>query len=86
MMPAPTITLDVRADVRAGREPFPRIMEAVGHLRDGEVLRIVAPFEPRPLISLLTGQGFEVEVAALPGGDFEVTFSSPAPPDDESLL
>ncbi len=85
-MAALTITLDVREDVRTGREPFPRIMEAVGRLRDGDTLRVIAPFEPRPLISLLTTQGFETEVTALPEGDFEVMFTTPTPPDDEPLL
>jgi len=51
-MPPTIITLDVRADLRAGREPFPRIMEAVGRLR------VVAPFEPHPLKALyLTQEG-----------------------------
>ena len=52
-MPPTIITLDVRETIRAGQEPFPRIMEAVGRLRDGEQLRILAPFEPRPLIGVL---------------------------------
>lgn len=85
-MKAEVITLDVRDDVRSGREPFPRIMEAVGHLRDGDTLRVIAPFEPRPLINLLTRQGFECEVTSLPEGDFEVVFTSPPAAEDETLL
>ena len=87
-MPDTIITLDVREDIRAGREPFPRIMEAVGRLRDGEQLRIVAPFEPRPLIGVLGAQGFTARITPLDGGDFEIVFSTAAPAgsDGETLL
>ena len=87
MTPA-IITLDVRDEIRAGREPFPRIMQAVGRLRDGEQLRIVAPFEPRPLIGVLAAQGFTAKITPLDGGDFEVIFSAPsdAESDGEPLL
>ncbi len=87
-MPPTIITLDVREDIRAGREPFPRIMEAVGRLRDGEQLRIVAPFEPRPLIGVLAAQGFVAAVTKMDDGSFAVLFTSAAPtePDGGSLL
>jgi len=87
-MPPTIITIDVREDLRAGREPFPRIMEAVGRLRDGEHLRIVAPFEPRPLIGVLAVQGFTAKITPIEGGDFEVIFSAPAHAegDEEPLL
>ena len=75
-------------NIRAGREPFPRIMEAVGRLRDDEQLRVLAPFEPRPLIGVLVAQGFVAKVTQTPDGGFEVLFATPAPhePDDDSLL
>jgi uncharacterized protein (DUF2249 family) len=87
-MPQTIITLDVRKDLRAGREPFPRIMEAVGRLRDGERLRVVAPFEPRPLIGVLAAQGFTATISPIEGGDYEVIFSAPtyAEGDEEPLL
>ncbi len=87
-MPQTTITLDVREDLRAGREPFPRIMEAVGRLRDGEQLRILAPFEPRPLIGVLAAQGFTAKITPIEGEDFEIIFSAPTPAagDEEPLL
>ena len=87
-MPDTIITLDVREDLRAGREPFARIMEAVGRLRDGERLRILAPFEPRPLIGVLAAQGFTATLTPLDGGDFEIVFSAAAPAesDEEPLL
>ena len=87
-MPPTTITLDVREDLRAGREPFPRIMEAVGRLREGEQLRVIAPFEPRPLIGVLAAQGFVATVTPTEDGSFEVIFApaSPPGPDGDSLL
>jgi len=69
------IRLDVREDIRAGREPFGKIMDAVSRLRPDDDLQLIAPFEPKPLIGLLNGQGFHHQVKDLSGGDFEVHFS-----------
>jgi uncharacterized protein (DUF2249 family) len=82
------ITVDVRETIRSGQEPFPRIMEAVGRLRDGEQLRILAPFEPRPLIGVLGAQGFTAKITPLDAGDFEIIFSAPVSTesDEEPLL
>lgn len=87
-MASKIITLDVREDLRAEREPFPRIMEAVGRLRDSERLRIIAPFEPQPLIRLLTAQGLVATVRKLEDGSFEVlfAFADPSKPDGDSLI
>lgn len=80
--PAIIVTLDVREDIREGREPFRKILDAAGRLRDGEQLRIIAPFEPRPLIHLLATQGFTATVTQRENA-YEVTFS--AQPDTEPL-
>ena len=87
-MPATIITLDVREELHAGHEPFPRIMEAVGRLREREQLRVIAPFEPRPLIGVLAAQGFVATVTQPEDGSFEVLFTlaAPAEPDGDSLL
>ena len=69
------ITLDVRADLRAGREPFSKIMEAVAALRVEQSLRILVPFEPVPLIELLGRQGFQHNASANAAGDWEVLFT-----------
>lgn len=52
------LDLDVRADLRQGREPFQRIMEAKADLPDDGVLRLRAIFEPRPLYRVLARDGF----------------------------
>jgi uncharacterized protein (DUF2249 family) len=68
------VSVDVREDIRNGREPFARIMEAVGGLKDDEVLRLVAPFEPVPLFGVLARHGFSHEARPLGSGDWEVLF------------
>lgn len=50
------IDCDVREDLRAGKEPFRRIMDAVHSMHDGELLRLRAIFEPAPLYSVLQKQ------------------------------
>ena len=37
-------TLDVRAELRGGGEPLPRILKAVGALAPGQALRLLVPF------------------------------------------
>lgn len=80
-MAANVITIDVREELGAGGEPFARIMQAADRLRDGEALRILAPFEPVPLIGVLAGQGFSAAVSPLEDGGFEVIFTAAAAPD-----
>jgi uncharacterized protein (DUF2249 family) len=70
-----TIRLDVRDDIRSGREPFSKIMAAANSLRPGQKLLVVAPFEPVPLIQLLGNQGFEHAGRPIDSGDWEVLFS-----------
>ena len=55
--------LDVRADLKAGREPLPMIMQAVKGLSPGQPLLLRATFEPIPLYRGLgmKGYGHEAE-------------------------
>jgi len=50
--------LDVREDLRAGKEPLRQILEAVRALPEGHVFRLRAIFEPAPLYDVLAKQGF----------------------------
>src|SRR5262245_3839962 len=52
------VRLDVRDEIRQGREPFGRIMAAVNALDPGEALVLRAPFEPTPLFRVLARRGF----------------------------
>lgn len=68
------VTLDVRADIRAGRQPCSSIMGAVAGLKDRESLRLFAPFEPKPLFEVLGQQGFAHSARPIGEGDWEVLF------------
>jgi uncharacterized protein (DUF2249 family) len=76
------LTLDVREDIRNGREPFSKIMKAVVALPADAALLLIAPFEPAPLFGVLEKKGFQHEARPLESGDWEVLFSRPptAPP------
>ena len=72
------LELDVRPILRAGGEPFEKIMEAVNALEPGQGLRLLATFKPTPLLHVLGPKGFTHEMKALDGGDWEVLFSPSA--------
>jgi uncharacterized protein (DUF2249 family) len=69
------VTLDVREDIRQGREPFSKIMSSVSSLKSNEALLLVAPFDPVPLYGVLAMQGFSHESKPVENGDFEVLFT-----------
>jgi TusA-related sulfurtransferase len=68
------VELDVRPILRAGGEPFQKIMETVAGIAPGQGLRLFATFKPVPLFSVLGGKGFSHEERQLDGGDWEVLF------------
>lgn len=74
-MSSEIVTLDVRDDINRGQEPFSKIMNTVARLRPEEKLRLLAPFEPLPLFSLLAKQGYTHEAKQLESGDWEVLFT-----------
>lgn len=76
-VPAP-LTLDVRADLRRGMEPLPRILETVASLDGGQSLRLLVPFEPIPLYSVLRSKGYAHRAARLEAGGWEILFSPTA--------
>jgi uncharacterized protein (DUF2249 family) len=69
------VTVDVREDIRQGREPFSRIMQAVAGLKDHEDLLLIAPFKPAPLFGVLAAQGFSHDATETTTGDWEVRFT-----------
>lgn len=75
---APVFELDVRDDLRSGREPFSRIMSAIAALRHTDVLCLRAPFEPAPLFALLRKRGFIHETISHAADDWSVWFWRPA--------
>lgn len=63
---------DVRALMRTGVEPFPRIMEQVMSIKSGTGLIIVAPFLPSPLIERLRSEGYSSKLERGSGPDWMV--------------
>lgn len=57
-MDARVAELDVREELRSGREPFSTIMRAVAELEETAVLRLRTTFEPVPLCAVLNKRGF----------------------------
>ena len=68
------VDLDLRPMLRAGGEPFEKIMETVAALGPGQGLRVFATFKPTPLLLVLESKGFAHEAKELDGGEWEVLF------------
>jgi uncharacterized protein (DUF2249 family) len=79
--PERVLDLDVREDLRAGREPFSRIMAARRELPPGGVLRLRAIFEPVPLYAVMARQGFDHWTEELAPDDWRVWFHPTDPGD-----
>jgi uncharacterized protein (DUF2249 family) len=69
------VLLDVREDLKNGREPFAKIMEAVASLGGGQALVLIAPFEPVPLYGVLEQQGFSHTTERTADGAWQITFA-----------
>jgi uncharacterized protein (DUF2249 family) len=69
------VELDVRPILRAGGEPFEKIMQTVATLAPGEGIRLLATFKPVPLLHVLGSKGFTHEAREIGGGEWEVLFS-----------
>lgn len=68
------VDLDVRDDLRQGREPFSKIMATRRTLPEGGVLRLRAIFEPVPLYTVMAKQGFAHWTERLADDDWRVWF------------
>lgn len=69
-----TVELDVRPLFARGEAPCELIETTAARIRVGQCLRLLAPFEPRPLYAKLSMQGFEPESRQLSDGTWELTF------------
>src|SRR5690625_594143 len=52
------VTVDVAALFEAQKEPLTAILEVVGQMKTGQVLKLKVPFEPVPLFGVLGAKGF----------------------------
>ena len=79
--PAVLIELDLRDDLRSGREPMTRILAATDALPAGGVLHLRTPFEPVPLFAVLARRGLAHHTEAFAADDWSSWFwRSAAPP------
>jgi uncharacterized protein (DUF2249 family) len=69
-----TRTLDLRAIIAAGDEPFTRIMAAVSAVGEGDTLVLVTPFLPSPLIEKLQSEGFSARPERRNDGSWRTSF------------
>ncbi len=53
-------SLDVRPIIEAGQSPMQEILKLSAQLAKGEILEIVTPFKPIPIIDKLQSKGFAV--------------------------
>lgn len=67
--------LDVRPQLGRGEEPFAAIMAAADALAPGQSLRLIAPFRPAPLFTVMANRGFAASDRRRPDGAWEVTFA-----------
>jgi len=72
--PEKLVELDVREDLRSGREPFNLIMAARQRVPVGGALSVRAIFEPVPLYQVMGRQGFEHHTEQLGDEDWQVWF------------
>jgi uncharacterized protein (DUF2249 family) len=72
--PTTIVDLDVRGDLRAGREPLPIILAAINGLPAGSVLHVRAPFRPTPLLQRLAQLGFASHAIAFADDDWSTWF------------
>lgn len=76
-----TVTLDVREDVRKGREPFSKILRTAYKLKPGQTLRLISPYEPGALFRVTEREGFSHQSRSTRTGDWEVLFQRVAIPE-----
>ena len=77
MAEATEVLVDVREDIRQGKEPFQKIMQAVQSVPPGGRLVLLNIFEPVPLYGVLGGKGFTHTTERTPEGDWKITFTRP---------
>lgn len=69
------LVLDVRHDLKEGREPLKRILQTIKQLPAGQGLLLKTTFEPIPLYRVLGLKGLAHEARRLDINDWEILFS-----------
>lgn len=69
------LEFDVRPIMQSGDDPFGAIMGAVDALSPGQPLRLLAPFRPVPLFTVMANRGFGCSDRQRADGAWEVLFT-----------
>jgi TetR/AcrR family transcriptional regulator len=77
--------LDVRPLLASGVDPLEAVLDAVGAVGPGGVVKISAPFRPAPLIALLSRRGHAVRDGQIGPGDFALEVVHGGQPEPEDL-
>jgi len=77
-----TVTLDVRAGLASGNDPFQKIMETLASMAPDNFLLIINTFEPSPLINVLKRKGFDYYTEEVQKDLFHTYFGNTAAPTD----
>lgn len=83
--PDAIVEIDVREELRQGREPFQRIMAARQRVPEGGALVVRATFEPVPLYRVMGKQGFDHYTEELGDEDWRVSFYRPQQPESSAV-
>jgi hypothetical protein len=75
LTPRTSRTIDVRAMISRGEEPFAPIMAAVAALGPSDDVVLVTPFLPSPLIEKLRLDGFHARPERLGDGAWQTYFT-----------
>lgn len=75
MSPSDALVLDVRPLLREGVEPLPAIIEAKSRLAPGQSLRLLAPFDPKPLYGIFEADDFSTQTRKIDESLWEICFS-----------
>ncbi len=67
-------TVDARPAIAEGRHPLPDVVRAADQLGPGEILELITPFEPAPLVDVLRGKGFRAWGERKGGDDVRTYF------------
>lgn len=85
--PPDQLELDVRSDLKNGKDPFEKIMGVVKELKESQTLTLHTTFRPLPLIRLMKMQGFTAHSQSITPDHWVTTFlhdPSPQPATDPS--
>lgn len=81
----PIRELDVRPLIAAGEKPFAPIAALADEIPPGGAFRLIAPFRPDPLFSVMARKGFTADAREIGGGDWEIVFSRAAPEPEPTI-